>query len=456
MTTVSIVFDEALLPQGWARDVRITVADGVIASVETAVAPTAADTRYAIGLPGLPNLHSHTFQRGMAGLSEMRGPANDTFWTWREVMYRFLDRLMPDDVEALAAQAFVEMLEGGFTRVGEFHYLHHQPDGSPYADPAEMATRIASASATTGIGLTLLPCLYAHGGFGGAAPVPGQRRFLNDIERFADLLDGSRRAVATLAGSIVGVAPHSLRAVTPKELAAVVALAPKGPVHIHAAEQLKEVDDCIAWSGQRPVEWLLDHADIGPRWCLIHATHMTPSETARLAATNAVAGLCPVTEANLGDGVFDALGWQKAGGRFGVGTDSNVLIDAAAELRQMEYAQRLHWRGRNMLAAEEGSSTGRTLFDAALLGGSQALGVAAHGLCVGAPADLIALDATHPSLAGRHGDLLLDGWIFAAARSAVKAVWVRGNAVVADGRHVSRDRIADVFRSVVRRLLASD
>jgi formiminoglutamate deiminase len=448
----SIVFDDALLPDGWARDVRVIYADGLIVSVLPDASPGAEDSRFGIGIPGLSNLHSHAFQRGIAGLSEKRGPAADNFWTWREVMYRFLDRMTPEDVQAVAAHAYAEMLEGGFTRVGEFHYLHHQPDGSPYADPAEMAARIGAAADIAGIGLTLLPCFYAHGGFGGAIPMPGQRRFLNDLDGFARLLTASRDAIAGLSGAVVGVAPHSLRAVTPLELAEIAALMPDGPIHIHAAEQMREVQACVEWSGQRPVEWLLDHARLGAHWCLIHATHMTPAETARLAASGAVAGLCPVTEANLGDGIFDGPGWLEAGGRFGVGTDSNVLIDAAAELRQLEYAQRLGLRARNVLAGAEGHSTGRSLFDAALAGGAQALASGAYGLRNGAPADLVALDADHPGLAGAGGDQWLDGWIFAAARPAVAAVWVRGRQVVAEGRHVSHERIGGAFRRTLRRL----
>ena len=289
----ALFFTEALLPQGWASQVRLTHSGGLIASVEAGAMPQAGDARHAIGIPGLPNLHSHAFQRGMAGLSEVRGPAADSFWTWREVMYRFLGRMTPDDVEAVAAQAYAEMLEGGFTRVGEFHYLHHQPDGTPYADPAEMAVRIAAAADRTGLGLTLLPCFYAHGGFGEAAPMPGQRRFLNDLDGFSRLLESSRSVISVLPGASAGIAPHSLRAVTPGELAHLAAMAPDEPMHIHVAEQVREVEDCLAWSGARPVEWLLDHAGLDERWCLIHATHMTPQEVTRLATTGAVVGFVP-------------------------------------------------------------------------------------------------------------------------------------------------------------------
>jgi formiminoglutamate deiminase len=449
-----LFFAQAMLPDGWARDVRVTVADGRIAAVTQGAAPAAGDARHAVGLPGMPNLHSHAFQRGMAGLSEVRGPQGDTFWTWREVMYRFLARMTPDDVEAVAVQAYVEMLESGFTRVGEFHYLHHDADGRPYADVAELAQRIAAAAAQAGIRLTLLPSFYAHGGFGGAAPAPGQRRFLCDLDLFARLLEASAHAVAGLPGAVLGVAPHSLRAVSPAELAAAAAMLPDAPVHIHAAEQVREVADCLAWSGARPVQWLLDHAPVNERWCVIHATHMLPEETALLAATGAVAGLCPITEASLGDGVFDGPGWAAAGGGYGIGTDSNVLIDAAGELRQLEYAQRLALRARNVMAGHEGRSTGGTLFRAALAGGGAALGAAEPALRAGAPADIVALDAAAPSLLRRGGDALLDGWMFATPRPAVAAVWVDGRQVVADGRHVAAERVRRRYADCIGHLVA--
>ncbi|TIX55909.1 MAG: formimidoylglutamate deiminase, partial [Mesorhizobium sp.] len=289
------------------------------------------------------------------------------------VMYRFALSMTPDQVEAVAAQLYVEMLEAGFSRVGEFHYLHHDRDGKPYGNIAEMAERIAAAAAETGIGLTLLPVFYAHSSFGGAAPNEGQRRFINDVQRFGRLLEKGRESVRSLDQAVVGVAPHSLRAATPEELDAVTAMAPDGPIHIHIAEQIKEVEDCIAWSGARPVQFLLDHAKVDRRWCLIHATHMTEAETVRMARSGAIAGLCPITEANLGDGTFAAPLFVEHGGRFGVGSDSNVLIGLPDELRQLEYSQRLTHRARNVLAVA-GGSAGRALFDAALDGGSAALG----------------------------------------------------------------------------------
>jgi formimidoylglutamate deiminase len=436
-------FETALLRDGWARDVRLTVEDGGIAAVEVGASPQAGDLRGGAAIPGMANLHSHAFQRAMAGLAEARSPAGEDFWSWREVMYRFVERLTPDDVEAIAAQAYAEMLEAGFTRVGEFHYLHNAPEGAPYADPAEMAWRIAAAASATGLGLTLLPVFYAHGGFGGQPLGPRQRRFELNVDRFAELVAATRAK-----GVETGVAPHSLRAVTPDELAAILPLAPQGPVHIHVAEQRAEVDGCLAWSGARPVQWLLDHAEIDRRWCLVHATHMDMAETARLAASGAVAGLCPITEANLGDGLFPARAFLDAGGAFGVGGDSNVRIDLSEELRLFEYGQRLAGRARGVVGS------GAELFKGALTGGAQALGQGAPAIAAGEVADIVELDADHPSLAGRSGDALLDGWVFSAGQAAVRRVWTGGVLQVDGGRHVRGEAIAARYRRTLRDVLA--
>ncbi|MET0384388.1 MAG: formimidoylglutamate deiminase, partial [Polyangiales bacterium] len=386
------------------------------------------------------------------GLTEHRGPAPDSFWTWRELMYHFVAQLAPEDVEVIAAQAYVEMLEAGFTRVGEFHYLHHDPTGASYADPAELSGRVVAAAAQTGIGLCLLPVFYAHGGFGGLPLSAAQQRFGNDVDRFARVLDAARQHVARVPGGRLGVAPHSLRAVTPDELAQVIALAPpEGPIHIHAAEQLAEVEACERWSGQRPITWLLEHAPLDTRFCVVHATHMTRDETRRLAASGAVAGLCPITEANLGDGIFPAGEYLAQGGRFGVGSDSNVLIRASEELRLLEYGQRLTQHARNVLATPA-RSVGRRLFEAALIGGGQALGSPA-GIAVGAPADLVSFADDHPSLHGRRGDALLDSWIFAAADGCIDRVWCGGVERVTGGRHVLREAVARRYRATLARLV---
>ena len=446
--STTLHFADALLADGWARDVRLTVSDGLIAAIDPATAP-ANHERHAVALPGLPNLHSHAFQRGMAGLAERRGPGDDSFWSWRETMYRFADAITPDDLSAIAALAYVEMLEAGFTRVGEFHYLHGIGDAGAPA----MTQAIVAAAAESGIALSHLPVFYAHGGFGGTPPGERQRRFVHSLDSFARLIDAARDAAKALPDAIVGIAPHSLRAVTPGELVALEAMAPGTPLHLHIAEQAKEVDDCIAWSGARPIEWLLDHVDVDARWCLVHATHMTAAEIVAIARSRAVAGLCPITEANLGDGLFPAEPYLAAGGRWGIGSDSNVMIDATEELRLLEYGQRLASRGRNIFARAPGASSGNALWHGAVAGGAQALGAAA-GIAIGAPADFVSIDASHPSLAGRHGAALLDAFVFAAGRGAIDRVWRRGAAVVSGGRHHARDAIVARYVRTLDRLLA--
>jgi formimidoylglutamate deiminase len=453
---VGLFFESALLPSGWEEDVRVDISGGRFATIERNAQPQRGDEKIRVALPGVCNVHSHGFQRGMAGLTEFRGPAADNFWSWRTLMYRFVARMTPEDLEAITAQAYVEMLEGGFTRVGEFHYVHHDPAGKPYADLAETGTRVAAAAMRSGIALTLLPVFYAHGGFGGAPAAPGQARFVSSIDGFARLLDASRKVCATLPDALVGVAPHSLRAVTPEQLTQVVALAGAAPVHIHAAEQTAEVEQCLAWSGARPVQWLLDHAAVDSRWCLVHATHLTQGEAARLAKSGAIAGLCPVTEANLGDGIFPATEYFAAAGGFGIGTDSNVSIAASEELRQLEYSQRLRDRARNVVGTGDARSTGRVLFENAVLGGAQALGAQAEaaGIAPGAAADFFSLDTQTPALASRAGDALLDSYIFAGGRQPIDGVWRAGRQVVSGGRHHARDEIAAAYRATLERLLA--
>ncbi|WP_430635194.1 formimidoylglutamate deiminase [Sphingomonas hankookensis] len=424
---------------------RISLAGGRIAAIDPGVPPLPDDDRCATLLPGMPNLHSHAFQRLMAGLAETRtGPAGDDFWGWRTLMYRLVGSITPDDLAAIAAMAFCEMVESGFTRVGEFQYLHHQPDGRPYADPAAMAAALAQAAEATGIALTLLPVFYAHAGFGGTPPQDGQRRFVTGLDEFATLLDASRRAVATLGDAVVGVAPHSLRAVTPEELALLATMAPDAPLHLHIAEQRREVADCIAWSGQRPVDWLLSHHAVDARWCLVHATHVTAQECSALAASGATVGLCPVTEANLGDGIFPAAAFVGAGGRFGIGSDSNVRIDLAEELRLLEYGQRLTLERRAVLVAgvvERADDVQRGT-------GRRPCGAGRGPANCGRRACRSGRAAPRPRDAG---DRALDGWIF--ARGSVERVWRAGREVVRDGRHTARDAIEAGFADVLRRRL---
>lgn len=453
-TRQDLYLEEALLPEGFARGVTLRIEDGVIASVaRDSAAPAAATRLPGLTLPGLPNLHSHTFQRGMAGLSERRGASEDSFWTWREVMYRFLDRLDPDDVQAIAAQAMAEMLEGGFTALAEFHYLHHDKDGRAYADIAAMGEAIAAAAGETGIGLTLLPVLYRYGNFGEAPAAPGQRRFLNDRDAYLRLLEGSEKAVASLPDARVGVAPHSLRAVALDDLPWIAALRPETPVHIHVAEQMREVEDSIAITGRRPVELLLESVAVDARWCLIHATHLSDAERDAMARSAAVAGLCPITEANLGDGIFDGVRYRAAGGRIGVGSDSNIEIGAGGELRLLEYSQRLRDR-RRALWAEPGTPAGVRLWRDACAGGAQACGRALGAITPGTRADLVTLAADHPALIGKTGDFALDSAVFAAPALPVESVIVGGKPVVRDGRHIDRARIAARYGAVIRNLLA--
>lgn len=453
---LSLWFESALLPSGWERGVRITASAGRIATVTVRSAAQPEDERHAIGIPGLPNVHSHAFQRGLAGLTERRGPGADSFWSWRELMYQFVERVGPEELEAMSAWCFAEMLEGGFTHVGEFHYLHHDVNGAPFAARAELAARIAAAAAASGIGLTLLPVFYAHSGFGGQPPTTRQRRFVSDPESFAHIVEGCRRAVRPLAGASVGIAPHSLRAVTPQELSAVTALAGDGVIHMHIAEQMREVEECLSWCGQRPIAWLLEAQPVDERWCLVHATHAANAELERLAARRAVVGLCPITEANLGDGIFPAVHWHAQRGRFGVGSDSNIMTDAAMELRTLEYSQRLAERARNVLADGVSASTGRSLLDAACAGGGQALlpSCGAAGLAPGASLDVVSLAPGHPALVERQGDEILDSWVFAAGREAVDCVWRAGERLVSGGRHRDRERLMARYVQALHRLRA--
>ncbi|WP_027488400.1 formimidoylglutamate deiminase [Allorhizobium undicola] len=439
----------AFLEKGWVKNLRIGIENGRIAQLLANQAPQDTDECHAVIVPGMANLHSHAFQRAMAGLAEMRGPGQDSFWSWRTVMYEMAQSFSPEHLHAVACQLYMEMLEAGFTRVGEFHYLHHDRQGAHFADIGELSYRIAAAAGQTGIALTLLPVFYAHAGFGGMEPANGQRRFINSVESFARLMERCRRLLAPLPEARLGIAPHSLRAVTPEELAEILPLAQNGPVHIHVAEQQREVEDCLQWSGRRPVEWLLDNAPVDARWALIHATHMNEAETTAMARRKALAGLCPITEANLGDGTFPAPDFLREGGEFGIGSDSNILISLPQELRQLEYSQRLHLRSRNVIAAP-GQSTGERLFSEAINGGSRALQGAGH-LAPGAAADFVSLDCT--ALAYLAPERLFDQWIFAEGVS-VDTVWVHGKAQVRKGRHVRRDSIARDFHRAMQDLVA--
>lgn len=446
----------ALLPHGWADDVLLDIADGTFREVTPG--SVARDAERATGpiVAAMPNVHSHAFQRALAGRTGDPSPyRDDTFWTWRQAMYAFLDRLDADAIEAIAAQAYVEMTKAGYGSVAEFHYLHHDPEGKPYADEAELAWRIVAAADAAGIALTLLPVFYAHAGFGATVPSAGQRRFIHTPDSFARLFE-ALRANATKRRYVLGVAPHSLRAATPEELHAVVRLAaPTAPIHIHAAEQIREVEDCVAWSGLRPVEWLLAHAGIDARWCVVHATHMIAREVEGLAASGAVAGLAPTTEADLGDGTFPGEAYFAAGGRFGIGSDSNTCLDPFGELRQLEWAQRLHLRRRNVLAGDSGNTTGTALWLSAARGGARAVARDGATLAAGARADLVVLDGDEPALAGQPARSVLDAAIFGPARTPVRDVMIGGRFVVRNGQHAREDEIFARYRAALARMASA-
>jgi formimidoylglutamate deiminase len=467
--------DYAWLPHGFAADVRVDIDHAALHATTAQAARGEAERLGRYVVPGMPNLHSHAFQRAMAGLAERRsiekcgqgrplfdsraqGGAHqyseDSFWTWREVMYAFAGRVGPDDLRAIATQLYVEMLKAGYTQVCEFHYLHHQPDGTPYADSAAMSLALVEAAREAGIGLTLLPTLYMTGGFDGRPLSERQRRFGHGVDGFLRLVERLR----TLESAIlrVGIALHSLRAV-PEDALRVVLDAVRQmdgqmPIHVHIAEQIGEVQDCLALRNARPVEWLLDHAEVDSRWCLVHATHVSPLEVRRLAATGAVAGLCPTTEANLGDGLFPLRAYLDAGGALGVGSDSHISVSPVEELRWLEYGQRLITRHRNVSASAAVPSSGETLLAHALAGGAQASGVMLGAIEDGARADLLVLDDASPVLAGRDAAHVVDTWLFAGNANLVRDVMVGGEWIVREHRHRDEQRIAARYRDVVERL----
>ncbi|OAN73354.1 formimidoylglutamate deiminase [Jannaschia sp. EhC01] len=447
---------QALTPTGWQSDLEVAIdASGRIVGVgpqrqtPTRVVP--------LLLPAPLNLHSHAFQRAMAGLTEARGPdPRDSFWSWRRLMYRFLDQLTPDHVEAITALVFMEMLEAGYGAVAEFHYLHHDVNGAPYGTLAEMSERIIAAAGQAGIGLTLLPVYYQFGGCDLRPLNGGQQRFGNDPDRFLRLHGDVATAMAAGADDYAtGLAPHSLRAVDPAGLDAVLAQATSGPIHMHLAEQVAEVEEVQSHLGARPTEWLLANHAVDARWCLIHCTQMTQAETQALAATGAVAGLCPLTESNLGDGIFNGTDYLGHGGTIGFGSDSNVHISLFEELKTLEYSQRLRDLSRAALATQD-RSTGRVLFDAATRGGTQAGGRDGGRIEAGAWADLIGLDDDTQWLCNRSGDATLDSLVFGGGGQAcIRDVWSAGRHVVREGRHIRRDAIIGTFKATMQRLETS-
>ena len=452
---------EALLPEGWTRDVLIDISDeGAIAQVRRGWPTGAAGVELCGGpvVPGMPNAHLHSFQRAMGGLTERMGSEEDSFWTWREVMYDFMNRIGPAEAHAIAAQLYCELLKNGYTAVGEFHYLHHAPDGKRYARPSEMAFSYVRAAQETGIALTILPAVYAYSNFGEEPLLPEQKRFAATPDVVLDMLTELRQACRDHRDLQFGVAPHSLRAVSPAMLKDMLAgldvVDDEARIHILVSEQVKEVNDCLAWSDLRPVQWLLENMPLGPRWCLVHCTHLSSLETERLAASGAVAALCPTTEGNLGDGVFPFLRFREKGGRFAIGSGANVSLTPVEELRWLEYGQRLQLRRRNVAATPARRSVGTTLWSEAAHGGAQALGRPMGAIAPGLRADLVVLDAGHVHLEGRSGDRITDALLFLGNDRLVKHVMVAGRWLIRDGHHGEEAAIEARFRQVQTKLLS--
>ena len=442
----------AQLADGWHSHVTLEVSDaGFITRVTPESAPGAAIPLAGAVIPAMTNLHSHAFQRAMAGLAEVAGDPQDSFWTWRDLMYRMVARLTPQQVGDIATWLYIELLKGGYSQVAEFHYLHHDPQGQPYPDDA-MLQQLMLAAERTGIGQTLLPVLYSYSGFGAQPASAGQRRFIQQTGAYLQQLQRVAAACADKPLLNYGVCFHSLRAVSEAQMHAVLTAAPDDlPIHIHIAEQEKEVSDSLAWSGERPIAWLMRRFNVDARWCLIHATHPDESELQQLAASGAVAGLCPTTEANLGDGIFPASAYIARGGRWGIGSDSHVSVSAREELRWLEYGQRLRDRRRNRLALPQQPSVGDLLWQQAAAGGAQACGIRSGVLAPGLRADWLVL-RDDPLLSATPSDALLNRWLFAGARSGIRDTFVAGRQVIADGQHAEEAqaaiRVADALRAL--------
>ncbi len=452
---VNLFAELALISEGWAHNVRIRIGEnGKITDVESSVSPGPEDLQLhnRILLPAMTNLHSHSFQRSMAGLNEKRAKIQNNFWSWRDLMYSFLERLNPDHIEGIAALVFMEMLESGYASVGEFHYLHHQRGGQPYENFAETSSRIFAAALQTGIGLTHLPVFYMQGDLNGEQLSHAQLRFGNNADRYFILLEQIEKEFQRAPEDyMLGIAPHSLRAVSPKSLKEILDARIFGPVHIHISEQQKEVEDIQKKYGKRPVDWLLENAPVDKRWCLIHATHMLPEEILKLAETGAVVGLCPVTEANLGDGIFKGSEYVSIGGEYGIGSDSNVRISLTEELRMLEYSQRLVRKERNIMTDSSGS-LGESLYKSAVRGGAQALSRNSGKIALGQWADLLTLDFDDLAFYGSTEDDILNRWIFSADDSLVREVWSAGRQMVVNGRHVKHDQIEKQYRNLISEL----
>jgi formimidoylglutamate deiminase len=454
---------ELWAPQAWVRGrwqagVRLAIdGAGRWAQVEggVAVPPPGAEVLAGPVLPGLVDAHSHAFQRAFAGLAERRDGGHDDFWSWRERMYRVALAIDPEQLRAVAAQLYVELLHGGYTEVCEFHYLHRAPDGSAYADPLTLAWALADAAAETGIGLTLLPVLYERAGFAAEGLRPEQRRFAAGADDVLAMRAALRAAARPNVSA--GLAIHSLRAARPASIARLAAAAGDGPLHVHVAEQTAEVNDCLAATGLRPIEWLARHAPLDARWQLVHATHATPAEIDAVAALGAGIVLCPTTEADLGDGLPDLPRWLAAGVPVSVGSDSQVGRAWPTELRLLEYGQRLQRRERNVAAApaQGWPDTASRLFECVLAGGASAAGQGTGGLECGARADLLVLDAADPARLGLPAARALDAIVFSAPGRSFADVMVAGRWVLRGHRHPQAEAIAARAAAAIEALAAA-
>ncbi len=446
----------ALLADGWAKDVLLHWdSAGRIDAIERGIKDSSDVRLLGPTIPGMPNLHSHAFQRGMAGLTERAGPADDSFWTWRDWMYRFVELLSPDDLRAIASWLYCEMLKGGYTSVAEFHYLHHQVNGQPYDSPAEMSSAIIESAVFTGIRLTHLPVLYTFAGFDRAPLSRGQLRFANNTQSLLALFASLQATYQGHPLVTIGLAAHSLRATELGQLQRLTEELTRQAatrLHLHIAEQTAEVEACEAWSGLRPVEWLGEHFDLSDRWCLIHATHLNDRELDIITDARAIVGLCPTTEANLGDGIFRGRDFHRRQGLFGIGSDSHMSVSAAEELRTLEYSQRLCHRQRQVMA-DSNESLGRSLYEHAAKCGAQALGQTFGMIELGTAADLVVLNENHPLLFGRGGDRLLDAYVFCGGPEMIRHVFVGGRQVVIDGRHQQEEELAGNFKKCIASLL---
>lgn len=450
---------DILLDNGWAKDVLIDVdSSGII----TNIAPDAkrgdgAEQLYGTVIPGMPNLHSHAFQRAMAGLTEYAANAEDSFWSWRDLMYKFALKLTPEDIEAIAAQLYMEMLKAGYTALGEFHYLHHNLDGSPYERRAETSHAVIRAAQNSGIGITHIPVLYHFGGFGDQKPGDGQRRFINNVDGILEIIQDVQKTYADDPNISLGLSHHSLRAVNGDMMneatKAAHSISPDMPIHIHIAEQMKEVNDCIEHTGKRPVEYLYDTIEVDEKWCLVHATHLNDGEIQMITKSGAVAGLCPTTEGNLGDGIFPLGDYIAANGRFGIGSDSHISVSVSEELRLLEYGQRLTKRRRNIAHSDTDSHIGAYLYKHSAQGGAQALGKNSGAIAVGKRFDVVVLNHDHALLYGREGDFVLDSFIFAGNDALVKDVLIGGKTIIRNGEHAREDEITRNYKRTLDRIL---